>query len=191
MYVDKNQGTPPWKWHIQWEFLDFKSGFGFTTKIYPRLIFVFKWMPSNNSDTNLFLILQNYLRPFQQWMPLLSCSWTYANEYWQWKFPKALIGCLSGPIDSNSPKLQWAMWLGQMKIFRTHALHFVSKLVIIYNMQLCGFHCITWYSFCILVISPMYFYCFNALLFVPQQVPVAKKYQMWSDVMMIGCLHQK
>ena len=24
-------------------------------------------MPSNNSDTNLFLILQNYLRPFQTW----------------------------------------------------------------------------------------------------------------------------
>ena len=28
-------------------------------------------MLSNDSDTNLFLILQNYLRPFQQWMPLL------------------------------------------------------------------------------------------------------------------------
>ena len=62
---------PSQKWHIHWEFLDFKSGFGFTTKIYPRSIFIFKWMPSNNSDTNLFLILQNYLRPFQQWMPLL------------------------------------------------------------------------------------------------------------------------
>ena len=43
IYVDQNHGT---------EFLDFKSGFGFTTKIYPRLIFIFKWMPSNNSDTN-------------------------------------------------------------------------------------------------------------------------------------------
>ena len=57
MYVDQNQGTPPWKWHIHWEFLDFKSGFGFTTKMYPRLIFIFKWMLSNDSDTNLFLIL--------------------------------------------------------------------------------------------------------------------------------------
>ena len=72
MYVDQNQDPPPQKWHIHWEFLDFKSGFGFTTKIYPRLIFIFKWMPSNDSDTNLFLILQNYLRPFQQWMPLSS-----------------------------------------------------------------------------------------------------------------------
>ena len=26
-------------------------------------------MPSNNSDTNLFLILQNYLKPFQTWRP--------------------------------------------------------------------------------------------------------------------------
>ena len=64
---------PPWKWHIHWEFLDFKSGFGFTTKIYPRLIYIFKWTPSNSS-TNLFLILQNYLRPFQQWMPLLQTT---------------------------------------------------------------------------------------------------------------------
>ena len=26
-------------------------------------------MPSNNSVTNLFLILQNYLKPFQTWSP--------------------------------------------------------------------------------------------------------------------------
>ena len=31
------------------------------------MIFIFKWTPSNNSVTNLFLILQNYLRPFQTW----------------------------------------------------------------------------------------------------------------------------
>ena len=31
------------------------------------MIFIFKWIPSNNSVTNLFLILQNYLRPFQTW----------------------------------------------------------------------------------------------------------------------------
>ena len=35
VYVDQNKGTPH-KWHIHWEFLDFKSGFGFTTNIYPR-----------------------------------------------------------------------------------------------------------------------------------------------------------
>ena len=33
--------------------------------------------------------------------------------------PKALIGCLSCPIDSNAPGIQLEMWLGQMKIFRT------------------------------------------------------------------------
>ena len=32
---------------------------------------------------------------------------------------KVLIGCLSRPIDSNAPGIQLAMWLGQMKIFRT------------------------------------------------------------------------
>ena len=63
-----------------------------------------------------------------------------------------------------------------------HALHFVSKLVIFYNMQLCGFHCIIWYSICILVIVPMYFINFNILLCDLQGVPVAKKYQMGSDV---------
>ena len=31
------------------------------------MIFIFKWIPSNNSVTYLFLILQNYLRPFQTW----------------------------------------------------------------------------------------------------------------------------
>ena len=31
-------------------------------------------MPSNNSDTNLFLILENCLRPFQQWMSLLQTT---------------------------------------------------------------------------------------------------------------------
>ena len=32
---------------------------------------------------------------------------------------KVLIGCLLCPIDSNAPGIQLAMWLGQMKIFRT------------------------------------------------------------------------
>ena len=31
------------------------------------MIFILKWMPSNNFVTNLFLILQNYLKPFQTW----------------------------------------------------------------------------------------------------------------------------
>ena len=54
-------------------------------------------------------------------------------------------------------------------------------------MQLCGFHCTLRYSFCILVINSMYFYQFiKAIPCVPQGVPVANKYQMWSDVMIIG-----
>ena len=40
---------------------------------------------------------------------------------------------------------------------KNHALHFVSKLVIICHMQLCGFHCISGYSICILVIFPCIF----------------------------------
>ena len=49
-------------------------------------------------------------------------------------------------------------------------------------MQLCGFHCITMYSICIVVIFPMYFYCFGLLPCVPQGVPVANKCQMSSDI---------
>ena len=49
-------------------------------------------------------------------------------------------------------------------------------------MQLCGFHCITRYSICIVVIFLMYFYCFGVLPCIPQQVPVAKKCQMSSDI---------
>ena len=59
-----------------------------------------------------------------------------------------------------------------------HALHFVSKLVIIYNIQLCDFPCITSYSICILVNVAMYFNYFTALPYGLQGVPVAKKYQM-------------
>ena len=49
-------------------------------------------------------------------------------------------------------------------------------------MQPCGFHCIIWYSICILVIIPIYFINFNALLCGLQWVPVVKKYQMGSDI---------
>ena len=49
-------------------------------------------------------------------------------------------------------------------------------------MQLCGFHCINGYSICIVVIFPMYFYCSRVLPCVPQEVPVANKYQMGSDI---------
>ena len=62
--------------------------------------------------------------------------------------PKSLIGCLSHPIDSNAPGIQLAMWLGQMKIFRT-MLCTLCKIIILFNMQLCGFHCMQRYSICI------------------------------------------
>ena len=58
----------------------------------------------------------------------------------------------------------------------------MSKLVIIYNMQLCGFHCIPRYSICIVVIFPMYFYHLLVLPCAPQGVPVANKYQGGSDI---------
>ena len=97
--------------------------------------------------------------------------------------PKALIGCLScTPLIPIAPGFSWQCDLGQMKIFRTMLCSFVSKLVIIYNMQLCGFHYITWYSICIMVIFPMYFYCFGVLPCVPQGVPVPNKCQMSLDI---------
>ena len=58
----------------------------------------------------------------------------------------------------------------------------MSKLSFIFNMQLCGFHYITRYSICIVVIFAMYFYCFGLLLCVPQGVPVANKCQMSSNI---------
>ena len=58
-------------------------------------------------------------------------------------------------------------------------------------MQLCGFHCITRYSICIVVIFPMYFYCFGVLPFVPQGVPVANKCQMSSDINILYHMYQK
>ena len=58
-------------------------------------------------------------------------------------------------------------------------------------MQLCGFHCISWYSIYILVILPMYFYCFNTLLCVPQGVSMTKKYQMGSDVDISSSYYQE
>ena len=108
--------------------------------------------------------------PFKRRLHLLNIC----KYYWQWKSPKALIGCLSCPIDSCSPRLQLAMRLGQMKTFRAMLCTLCQKI--------CSFRCITWYSICILVIFPMYFYCFNALPCGPQGVLVANQYQMGSDV---------
>ena len=58
-------------------------------------------------------------------------------------------------------------------------------------MQLCGFHCINRYSICIVVIFPMYFYCFGLLPHVPQGVPVANKCQMSSDNNILYHSHQE
>ena len=63
-----------------------------------------------------------------------------------------------------------------------YALHFVSKLNNSISMQLRGFHCIIWYRICILVIIPIYFINFTAILCDQEPVAVANKYQMWSDV---------
>ena len=49
VYVDQNKG-PPQKWHIHWEFLDFKSGFGFTTK------FILDWYLFLNGCLQITLI---------------------------------------------------------------------------------------------------------------------------------------
>ena len=45
----------------------------------------------------------------------------------QWKFPLALIGCLSCPIDSNAFCIQLVSWADED--LQIHALHFVPKLV--------------------------------------------------------------
>ena len=58
-------------------------------------------------------------------------------------------------------------------------------------MQLCDFHCITRYSICIVVIFPMYFYCFGVLPYVPQGVLVVNKCQMGSDIDILYYKHQE
>ena len=59
-------------------------------------------------------------------------------------------------------------------------------------MQLCGLHhCIIWYSICILVIIPINFNCFIAILYGLQAVPVAKDYQMGSDVNISSLYYHK
>ena len=57
-----------------------------------------------------------------------------------------------------------------------NALHFVSKLVIIlqwsyiqYHVQLCDYHCIIWYSICILVIFPCNFINFISFCVVHRE----------------------
>ena len=47
------------------------------------------------------------------------------------------------------------------------------------------------YSICIVVIFPMYFYCFGVLLCIPQGVPVANKCQMSSDINILYHSHQE
>ena len=84
------------------------------------------------------LIIWKYLLVMEtpqgsDWMPI-------APHWFQW--PKASVG-----------NVTWAD-----EDLKNHALHFVSKLSFLFNMQLCGFHCINGYSICFLVIFPMYFY---------------------------------
>ena len=68
VYVDQNKGTPPGNSISTGNSLISSPDLDSPQKInLPRVIFIFKWIPSNNSVTNLFLILQNYLRPFQTW----------------------------------------------------------------------------------------------------------------------------
>ena len=78
-----------------------------------------------------------------------------------------------------------------MKIFRTMLCTLCQNCLSYFNMQLCGFHCINRYSICIVVIFPMYFYCFGLLPCVPQGVPVANKCQMSSDINILYHSHQE
>ena len=66
-------------------------------------------------------------------------------------------------------------------------VHILLECILVYNVQLCGFQCITGYSICILVIF-VYFYWFTALSCVPQGVHVAMMVPnvMARDVMKIG-----
>ena len=86
---------------------------------------------------------------------------------------KVLIGCLSRPIDSNAPGIQLAMWLGQMKIFRTMLWHYVSKLLL---YSICNYVASTAYRGTVftfwvsLLVNFMYFYCFRVF---HREVPVA------------------
>ena len=77
---------------------------------------------------------------------------------------------------------------------QNHALHFVSKLFFLFNMQLCGFHCINGYSICILVIFPYIFinYCnyrVNHREFL--WLVVASRCQMSSDMNILHHSYQQ
>ena len=78
--------------------------------------------------------------------------------------PKALIGCLSCPIDSNAPGIQLAMWLGKMKIFRTMLCTLCQNYYYIqYATMWLPLHAEVQYlhSGCQLLVNFMYFYCFR------------------------------
>ena len=78
--------------------------------------------------------------------------------------PKALIGCLSHPIDSNAPGIQLAMWLGQMKIFRTMLCTLCQNYYYIqYATMWLPLHAKVQYlhSGYQLLVNFMYFYCFR------------------------------
>ena len=77
---------------------------------------------------------------------------------------KVLIGCLSRPIDSNAPGIQLAMWLGQMKIFRTMLCTMCQNYYYIqYATMWLPLHIEVQYlhSGLSLLINFMYFYCFR------------------------------
>ena len=106
-----------------------------------------------------------YLKEKSEYLPftsdgvicfLIQDGWR--NLIFHFHASNKLIGYLLCPIGFSGPRLQLAMWLGQMKIFRTMFCTLCQKLFFLFNIQLCGFHCINGYSICILAIFPMYFY---------------------------------
>ena len=67
VYVDQNKETPTRNGIYTGNSLISSPDLDSPQKINLEWYLFFKWIPLNNSVTNLFLIVQNYLRPFQTW----------------------------------------------------------------------------------------------------------------------------
>ena len=74
--------------------------------------------------------------------------------------PRLWLDAYHTPLIPIAPGFSWQCDLGRWRSLEP-CFALVSKLSFIFNMQLCGFHCINGYSICILVIFAMYFiiYC--------------------------------
>ena len=116
---------------------------------------------------------------------------------WYANVAKSLIGLLSRPFAPCGPRLQLAMWLWMVKTYvkllcanMLNFINFYQDLNLCsgqVNMQLCGFHCIPWYSISVSTSNFIYFTCLRVVYRESLWLRFTKCAQTWIMLFKLAC----